>query len=121
MSWIIPVIAVVAALVLGLAFGAAFISHQCTLFDEDNIEALSWEERETLETLLNLAYASWALADNAEDRNGDEVVVERRDFDLIAKYLDQLDELPDNQPDYVMNEPAKARWALRRLLMETSA
>jgi len=70
-----------------------------------------------IELLLTLAYAAWSLADNADGGSGnDNVSVDRRDFDKVSEALDALDELPDDQPGYVMEAAAKARWALRGIL-----
>ena len=78
--------------------------------------ALTEAELAVVETLLNLAYAAWGLADNTEDSGGEGLTVERSDFALLSKHLDALDELPDDKPGYKMGEAAKARWALRRVL-----
>src|SRR5690606_26485126 len=83
--------------------------------------ALTDAERETIEALLNLAYAAWCLADNTEDSGGEGLTIERSDFAGLEKHLDTLAALPDDQPGYTMGEAAKARWALRRLLAAAPA
>ena len=40
------------------------------------------------------------------------------DFDTLSEALDALDELPDDQPGCVMNGPARAEWALSKLLWQ---
>lgn len=77
-------------------------------------------ERAVIETLLELAYAAWCLADNTEDSGGDGLNVERSDFAMLEKHLNALDALPDDQPGYTMGEAAKARWALHRLIDSAS-
>ncbi|ASK92670.1 hypothetical protein Xtri_13340 [Xanthomonas campestris pv. trichodesmae] len=72
-------------------------------------------EGSVIEALLELAYAAWCLADDAQD-NGETLTVDRAGFDKLSECLDKLDALPDDQPGYIMEVAAKARWALRRLL-----
>lgn len=73
-----------------------------------------------IESLLSVAYAAWNLADDTED-DGDSLTVARADFDALSTALDQLDDLPDDQPGYVMECAAKARWALRGLIDQRDA
>lgn len=68
-----------------------------------------------IECLLRVAYAAWNLADNTED-DGVVLNVAQSDFYNLAEALDKLDELPDDQPGYVMEGAAKARWALRAII-----
>jgi hypothetical protein len=77
---------------------------------------LTTAEREVIETLLSLAYATWNLADSTEDSGEEGLTVQRDDFAVMERLLDKLAELPDDQPGYTMAEAAKARWALRRIL-----
>ncbi|WP_127158448.1 hypothetical protein [Xanthomonas arboricola] len=72
-------------------------------------------EVSVIEALLDLAFAAWSLADDAED-NDETLTVDRAGFDKLSECLDKLDALPDDQPGYIMEAAAKARWALRRLL-----
>ncbi|WP_349782365.1 hypothetical protein [Xanthomonas arboricola] len=72
-------------------------------------------ELQVIESLLGLAYAAWNLADNAQDLE-DCHGVDNHDFTALSTALDELDALPDDQPGYVMESAAKARWALRQLL-----
>jgi hypothetical protein len=78
--------------------------------------ALNEAELAVIETLLDLAYAAWSLADSTEDAGGEGLTVERSDFAVLERHLDTLADLPDDQPGYTMGEAAKARWALRRVL-----
>lgn len=68
-----------------------------------------------IEMLLTLAETAYTLADNANDMAECENV-DYTDFVAMSDALDALAELPDDQPGYVMSEPAKARWALRALI-----
>lgn len=77
---------------------------------------LTEAECSVIETLLDLAYAAWSLADNGEDAGGESVTIERSDLAKLSEHLDALEALPDDRPGYTMGEAAKARWALRRLL-----
>src|SRR5690606_14901948 len=53
-------------------------------------------ERQTIEALLNLAYAAWCLADNTEDSGDEGLTIDRSDFAGLEKHLDTLDQLPDD-------------------------
>ena len=75
---------------------------------------------EVIESLLQVAYAAFTLADDTED-DGDSLTVTRSDFYALSAALDRLDELPDDQPSYVMECAAKARWALRGLIDQRDA
>lgn len=82
--------------------------------DADSL--LTEAECGVIETLLDLAYAAWSLADNGEDAGRESVTIERSDLAKLSEHLDTLEALPDDRPGYTMGEAAKARWALRRLL-----
>jgi hypothetical protein len=75
---------------------------------------------EVIESLLQVAYAAFTLADDTED-DDDSLTVTRSDFYALSAALDRLDELPDDQPGYVMECAAKARWALRGLIDQRDA
>lgn len=75
---------------------------------------------EVIESLLQVAYAAFTLADDTED-DGESLTVTRSDFYALSAALDRLDELPDDQPGYVMECAAKARWALRGLIDQRDA
>jgi hypothetical protein len=79
------------------------------------VQALTDTEAKALEGLLCLAYRAWAVAEDAESY-GSTLIVPQSSFGPLCDCLDQLDELPDDQPGYAMEAAAKARWALRRLL-----
>ena len=69
--------------------------------------------------LVQVARAAWRAADDSEEVLTDDGRAHRiigPDFDELSDALDVLDELPDDQPGYVMNGPARAEWALRNLL-----
>ena len=68
--------------------------------------------------LVQVARAAWHAADDSEEVLTDYGRAHRitgPDFDELSDALDVLDELPDDQPGYVMNGPARAEWALRNL------
>lgn len=76
-------------------------------------------QQKALAGLVQVARAAWHAADDSEERCGDdgrEHVVQSNDFDDLSNALDALEELPDDQPGYVMYGPAKAEWALRDLM-----
>lgn len=74
-------------------------------------------ERSALEGLLQVALTAFHAADDSEDDGAEHIInAQRVDMDRLGEALDMLDELPDDQPGYVMAGPARARWALRRLL-----
>lgn len=78
---------------------------------------LTADELRVVEDLIELAYRSWRMCDDTEDRGApDELIAARDSWDRLAAALDKLDDLPDDQPGYVMEAAAKARWALRRIL-----
>ena len=65
--------------------------------------------------LVAVARSAWNVADNTMEFNGEYSVMESC-VNELSDALDALDELPDDQPGYVMNGPARAEWALRNLL-----
>lgn len=73
--------------------------------------------REAIIALLAVARAAYDLADNSEItglRAADEVVtIQTSDFHKLDQAINRLDDLPDDQPGYVMSPVAKAEWALR--------
>lgn len=68
-----------------------------------------------INALLAVAAAAFHLCDNTEN-DGKTRTVDDFDFQALSDALDKLDELPDDQPGYIMEGPAKASWALRTLL-----
>ena len=69
--------------------------------------------------LIRVARAAFHAADDSEQvqaEDGLAHVVNSQDFDELSNALDALEELPDDQPGYIMHGPAKAEWALRALL-----
>ena len=75
-------------------------------------------ERGVIENLLALTSAVFQALDNSEERDGDdgrEHAIDATWFDPVCAALDKLDALPDDQPGYTMDAPAKAEWALRKL------
>lgn len=78
---------------------------------------LTKEEKDVIETLIQLTRFTYDLLDNSEDRGGTTINVERDDFDEVSSYLDVIDSLPDDQPGVTMGPAAKVEWALRRILV----
>lgn len=69
--------------------------------------------------LVNVARAAFRAADDSEEipgDNGREHRIDSANFDALCNALGALDDLPDDQPGYVMTGPARAEWALRDLL-----
>ncbi len=62
--------------------------------------------------LIELCRSTFVALDNSEDRGGDEIHLQRSDVEALSAALDKLDELPDDQPGYVMGPAAKAEWFL---------
>jgi hypothetical protein len=75
------------------------------------------EHRRVIQLLLTVARAAYCGCDDTEDA-GDPgfVKMDRASFQTLSEALDDLDELPDDKPGYVMGPAAKAEWALRGLL-----
>lgn len=72
--------------------------------------------------LLNIAGLAWRALDDSEEvetADGRGHVISDIDFDALTQALDELDELPDNQPGVTMSPAMKAAWALRSMLAET--
>lgn len=79
-------------------------------------------EAEVVRRLLALAAAVYFALDDSEEIDdsenidgGGKHVIEADHVKAVCDLLDQLDELPDDQPGYTMSAPAKARWALRSM------
>lgn len=78
--------------------------------------SLSERERVTIDNLIQLAQAlNDAMGDGEEMPDG-KVLLELPHANLLELGLVVLDDLPDDQPGFTLSGPAKARWALRRLL-----
>lgn len=71
-------------------------------------------EGKALHWLIELAAASWNLADNTED-NGKSLTVAAADFERMSKALEALEALPDDKPGWTLGPAGKASWALRRV------
>lgn len=72
--------------------------------------------------LLNIAGLAWRALDDSEEvetPDGRGHVISDIDFDALTQALDELDELPDNQPGVTMSPAMKAAWALRSMLAES--
>lgn len=72
--------------------------------------------------LLNIAGLAWRALDDSEEvetADGRGHVISDIDFDALTQALDELDELPDNQPGVTMSPAMKAAWALRSMLAES--
>lgn len=81
--------------------------------------SLSERERVTIDNLIQLAQAlNDAMGDGEEMPDG-KVLLELP-HDLLEGLV-VLDDLPDDQPGFTLSGPAKARWALRRLLSPRGA
>jgi len=74
---------------------------------------------EVIEMLLGVAYRAFNVLDGAEETDGGHVV-DNADYAALSEAMDRLDELPDDQPGYTMEAAAKARWALRPILVAQS-
>lgn len=72
-------------------------------------------QRTAIDGLLALAGATFFALDDSEELSDGKVLIEPQHMAEMSAALDALDELPDDQPGYVMNETAKAAWALRDL------
>lgn len=82
-------------------------------------EPMTTVERTVIEDLLTLTSDVFQALDNSEEREGDdgrEHAIDATWFDPVSEALDKLEALPDDQPGYTMDAPAKAGWALRNLL-----
>lgn len=89
-----------------------------------NKVVLTTLEAQAIEGLLKVAYATYNAADNSHshenDFGRDAISIPEDYFEEVSDALDELDKLPDDCPGYTMAEPAKARWALRRLILNPS-
>ena len=77
-----------------------------------------------IKSLIEVTRTAFSLIDNSEDDgNGQTISANRFDAEPLSDALDNLDALPDNQPNYTMGVAAKAEWFLRDLLanMPTNA
>lgn len=72
-------------------------------------------EFEAIGALLALCYASWNACDNAEEIAQGNMLIPEHNYQELDVALTRIEALPDDQPGYVMEAAAKARWALRRL------
>lgn len=72
-------------------------------------------QRQAIGGLLELAGATFFALDDSEELPDGNVLIEPQHMAEMSAALDALDELPDDQPGYAMNETAKAAWALRDL------
>jgi hypothetical protein len=77
---------------------------------------VEWGHMDVIELLLDLVFAADCAADDSEDRDEEGHVVDHDSFVRMCDAIEKLNELPDDQPGYVMGPAAKARWALRALL-----
>lgn len=72
--------------------------------------------------LLNIAGLAWRALDDSDEvetPDGRGHVISDIDFDALTQALDELDELPDDQPGVTMSPAMKAAWALRSMLAES--
>lgn len=87
--------------------------------ESDELRAKLGGSVKVVVSLIQVARAAYHAADDSvevEGDNGREHRVCSGDFDALSDALDALDELPDDQPGCVMHGPARAEWALRKLL-----
>ncbi len=70
--------------------------------------------------LVQVAAVAWRAADDGEHIQDGRMAIAAEDADDLSDALDALDELPDDRPDYTMNGPARAEWALRNLLFSAT-
>lgn len=73
-------------------------------------------ERKTIGALIDLAGKAYYVAEDSEDDGSDANRVDRLSMLALNDALDALEELPDDQPGFVMGPSSKAEWALRRLI-----
>ena len=76
---------------------------------------LTKDEMKVLDHLILLTMRTFDLLDNSE-HNEHGIMIEKADFDMVARLLELLDELPDDRPNYTMGVAAKVQWALRRII-----
>ena len=73
--------------------------------------------------LLKVAKCAESMADNSEEMEGEDGRIHvgtAADFDELSDALDLLDELPDDNPGYVLGGAAKAAWALHDIIGDTN-
>jgi hypothetical protein len=83
-------------------------------------EAVTDEQRSTINALIELTRATFIALDDSEEREGSdgrEHVINSANFDRISAALDRLEELPDDRPGYTLDAGGKAEWALRSILV----
>jgi len=66
-----------------------------------------------IEMLLDVVRLAYDGMDGTEE-NEYGLVWDRASFDALSAAMDKLEELPDDQPGYVMGPAAKAAWALQK-------
>lgn len=76
-------------------------------------------EREALTRVLALMDALYFALEDSEEVAEGKFVIEAEHVAKLIACVDLLDELPDDQPGYVMSYNMKAQWALRRLFKES--
>ncbi|MFK4131918.1 hypothetical protein ACI2KR_06440 [Pseudomonas luteola] len=75
------------------------------------------EDHPVVEMLLAVAKSAWeALEDTGETDNG--LVWDQQSFLRLSEAMDRLEALPDDNPGFEMEPAAKARWALRNILVK---
>ena len=74
------------------------------------------QEQKVIRQLLEICRLAYNLMDDSEDDGSEKLLVPRDSFDELSKAMDQLNELPDDKPNYVLNESGRAGWALRGIL-----
>jgi hypothetical protein len=76
--------------------------------------AMNESEKHVIRTLIDLARAVEYAADDGEEMSGGAVLIPGDSWGQVCSALDELDALPDDQPNYTMSAAAKAAWALRQ-------
>lgn len=82
---------------------------------------LSRREHNAILWLLDLAKAAFYVADDSEEREGDdgrEHAIDSANFDALTNTLEKFDDLPNDMPGFNMKQHAHtlAQWSLRRLI-----
>lgn len=81
---------------------------------------LSDIERKAICALLDVAeQANYALEDSCDSGHPEHNEVPKENIKSLNDALDVLDELPDDQPGYIMGPRSKAEWTLRRFVSGT--
>lgn len=73
-------------------------------------------EQAVIKELLSLAGALYSALDDSEEIDGGNYVIDAKNIQRLLEIVEELDSLPDDRPGYIMSYPAKAAWALRRIL-----